>query len=139
MRKEFLIAAGFLLGILLVYMTLHSTPLSASPYDTHKVHTLSGMDEVQKLIASGKKVYILYHASWCGHCKTLKPMFESVNDDFDDAVLAHCECAKHHDVPQKMGIEAFPCIRKYENGKQQAEMMGSRKDVNAVRQAMKEL
>ena len=137
--KGLVLILGFLLGIFIVSSMLTPTIASSRAYDTTVVHSLNGAGDVESLIASGKKTYILYHASWCHHCKVLKPQFEDLNAEFDDAVFAECECAKHHDVPQKMKIPAFPCIRKYEGGKQVGEMTGARKDKTATREALKQI
>ena len=141
MKKETYLIAGFIIGVLMMYVVSLARPAAgaASAYSTTGVLELKSAAEVQSLIDSGRKVYILYHASWCGHCKTLKPMFESVSDEMDDSVFAQCECASNEDVPQKHGIRAFPCVRKYEGGKQVGEMMGSRADKATVKKALQEM
>lgn len=142
MKKETYLIAGFVIGVLVMYvasLAARSASAASVDYATSGVYELRSAKEVQSLIDSGKKVYILYHASWCGHCKTLKPMFESVSDEIDDSVFAHCECASNEDVPQKHGIRAFPCVRKYDGGKQVGEMMGSRADRSTVKKALQEL
>ena len=139
MRKEAYLLLGFLAGILVILMMRPTAGGSSASYDTTAVHTLNGASDVDALIQSGQTAYIMYHAEWCGHCKNMKPVFEGLNGEFDDAVFAHVECAAHADVPQKYKIQAFPCIRKYEGGKQVGEMMGARPSVEATKEALEGL
>lgn len=129
---------GFIVGILTAAFLLSSAK-SQQKYGPHKVYTLKNPSEVERLISSKEQVFILFHASWCHHCKTLKPMFEALNDDFDSAIFAHVECSSNPTIPQKHGITAFPCIRKYEGGAQTGEMMGARPTLEATKDALEKL
>lgn len=137
-----LIFAGFIVGILIVNLLFSSGPTttgSASAYSTTTIHELNGPEDVERLIQSNQEVYILFMASWCGHCKTLKPMFHNLSSQFPNAVFAQVDCASHQSVPQKFNVEAFPCLRRYSGGVQKGEMMGSRRDEATLKHAMESM
>jgi thiol-disulfide isomerase/thioredoxin len=73
---------------------------------------------------------VMIHASWCGHCKILKPKFENdivTSDDFSKELdglltLGSIEEADYNDAAKKIfgNVDGYPtirCIRFDQNGK----------------------
>lgn len=114
---------------------------SSSPktFSAEKVHALKN-DDLRSMIASGKSVIVLYHASWCGHCKRMLPMFNSVAQSMkNDTVFATIECASNPDAAREQKLKAFPCMRKYENGTQTNEILGALPSEDVLREALSEM
>lgn len=59
---------------------------------------------------------ILYHANWCGHCKTFMPEWENLKKKLDELKIKHeeYEADKNKDKIPK-DIEGYPTIRLIKN------------------------
>ncbi|KAF8583726.1 protein disulfide isomerase [Ramaria rubella] len=82
---------------------------------------LSYLDLEDTINDPTKDVLVAYTASWCGHCKALKPTFEQIAKNFkpeSGVVIANYECDSEANRPlaQKMEIGSFPTIKFYPKG-----------------------
>jgi protein disulfide-isomerase A1 len=84
----------------------------------------------EEVINSKGSVLVEFFAPWCGHCKSLKPIYEeaakSVNDAGIDAVVAALDATAEEDVASQFGIQGFPTLKLFRNGKPAGEYDGSR-------------
>jgi len=65
-----------------------------------------------------KNVLVEFYAPWCGHCKTLAPIWEELGQHFattEDVVIAKID-ATANDVDAKLGIRGFPTIKFFPKG-----------------------
>ena len=58
----------------------------------------------------------------CGHCKKLEPAWTDLGATFaneDGVLIAHvdCDAAKNKELASKLGVQGFPTIKWFENGK----------------------
>lgn len=62
-------------------------------------------------------VVVMFSASWCGPCKTLKPYFKKGSLDYDDVFFAYIDCDKYDDgeFNFKKGVEGYPTTKFYLN------------------------
>lgn len=80
-------------------------------------------------VPSSGKAFVMYHATWCGHCKTMRPLYEkealASKGGGAPAFLA-CE----HEVLQKsgksdaLGIQGYPTIVFFSSGSKVGELVG---------------
>lgn len=74
----------------------------------------SNFDQV--VMDESKDVLVAFTASWCGHCKAMKPTYEKVSVNFlpeSDCVIANFEADADKNIPisQKFGIQSFPTLK----------------------------
>merc|ERR1712196_3834 len=65
-------------------------------------------------VTSGKSVFIKFLAPWWGHCKSMKPAWDQLMEEFKDsktAVVADVDCTVHQDLCGKHGVQGYPTIK----------------------------
>merc|ERR1712072_301373 len=63
---------------------------------------------------AGKSVFIKFLAPWRGHCKSMKPAWDKLMDEFKDsktALVADVDCTVHQDLCSKYGVQGYPTIK----------------------------
>lgn len=77
-------------------------------------------DNFDKIAISGKPALVEFFAPWCGHCKTLAPIYEQLAQDFssqkDKITIAKVDADAEKSLGKRFGIQGFPTI-KYFDGK----------------------
>ncbi|KAF9567323.1 protein disulfide isomerase [Agrocybe pediades] len=80
------------------------------------VYTLVGKNFEDVVYDDKKDVFVEFYASWCGHCKRLKPIWDSLGDKYaaikDRLVIAKME-AQDNDLPPSVPfrIAGFPTLK----------------------------
>lgn len=81
------------------------------------VKVVVGKNFEEIVMDSSKDVMVEFYAPWCGHCKSLAPIYESLGKSFSsepDVVIAKVD-ATANDVPEQ--IQGFPTIIFYPKDK----------------------
>ena len=64
---------------------------------------------------AGKAVFVKFFAPWCGHCKRMKPAWDSLMGEFeghDNILVADVDCIEAgKSLCEKMGVKGFPSIK----------------------------
>lgn len=66
-----------------------------------------------------KNVLVKFYAPWCGHCKSLAPIFDKVADDYafeSDVIIAKLDADAHKSIKDKVDISGFPTLKFYPKG-----------------------
>ncbi|KAG0327329.1 hypothetical protein BG004_002787 [Podila humilis] len=67
-----------------------------------------------EVLHSGKNVLVEFYAPWCGHCKNLVPIYETVAQDFvndKNVVIAKVDATVEKEVADRYNIQGFPTIK----------------------------
>ena len=111
-----LFLAGLTAGV-----TLAAGPSVPPPtYENSEVVDLIP-DNFDKFALSGKPALVEFFAPWCGHCKTLAPVYEQLAQEFafakkDKLTIAKVDADREKSLGKRFGIQGFPTI-KYFDGK----------------------
>ncbi|KAH9482699.1 Protein disulfide-isomerase [Psilocybe cubensis] len=80
------------------------------------VFTLVGKNFEETVFDDSKDVFVEFYASWCGHCKRLKPIWDNLGEKYaaikDRLVIAKME-AQENDLPPSIPfrISGFPTLK----------------------------
>lgn len=78
-----------------------------------------------KVRTSDKLVVMDFFATWCGPCKMLTPIFESLNEKMSDKVdFAKIDIDKSLEVAQKYKIVSVPTVIIFKDGKEIQRIVG---------------
>ncbi|CAH0517144.1 unnamed protein product [Peronospora belbahrii] len=77
------------------------------------VTALSSLDFDAEVIHSKKHALVEFYAPWCGHCKTLAPIYEEVGAIFageEDVLIAKVDATANDELKTRFNIKGFPTI-----------------------------
>lgn len=78
-----------------------------------------------KIRTSDKLVVIDFFANWCGPCKMLTPIFESLSKEMSDKVdFAKIDIDRSLEVAQQYKVVSVPTIILFKNGKELQRIVG---------------
>lgn len=90
---------------------------------------------------SGKTVFVKFFAPWCGHCKRMKPDWDTLMADYADSatvLVADVDCiGAGKPLCDKVGVQGFPTI-KYGNPDAMQDYKGAR-SLDALQEFASEL
>lgn len=69
-----------------------------------------------KFIKENDKVVVDFFANWCGPCRALAPVFESVAEKVEGYKFAKVDVDQAESVALALGINTIPTIAIFENG-----------------------
>ncbi|MBP9721534.1 MAG: thioredoxin TrxA [Gammaproteobacteria bacterium] len=80
----------------------------------------------QEVLQSDKPVLVDFWAEWCGPCKALTPILETVASSYANKVtFAKMNVDENQDTPAKYGIRGIPTLLIIKDGKVAGTRVGS--------------
>ena len=82
-------------------------------------------EELEELLKGDKTVFADFWASWCGPCRMLAPVFESLAEKYaDKAEFVKVNVDEEAETAMKYGISSIPNVIAFKNGKAAANNLG---------------
>ena len=73
-------------------------------------------EEFRENIKKGR-VVVDFFATWCGPCKMISPVIESISTELDNISFYKVDVDKNEDIAREYGIMSIPTIIIFEDGK----------------------
>ena len=80
--------------------------------------------ELDELVDLGGKVVCDFFATWCGPCRMLAQVMETLSEEFEDVTFAKVDVDKNGDLAASLGIFSIPDVYVFEGGKVRTHNLG---------------
>lgn len=116
---------SFVLAALAASATAKSAVIELLPTNFDKV-----------VLNSGKPTLVEFFAPWCGHCKTLAPVYEdlafSLEYAKDKVQIAKVDADAHRDLGKRFGVQGFPTLKWFDGKSNKPQDYKSGRDLDSL-------
>ncbi|KAI7871642.1 thioredoxin-like protein [Spinellus fusiger] len=82
-------------------------------------------DNFHAVVDGSRPALVEFYAPWCGHCKTLAPIYDQLGEAFAHAgnqvIIAKVNADSHRDLGSAYGVKGFPTLKWFPKGVTRAE------------------
>jgi len=76
-------------------------------------------DNFDSIVDGSKSVFVEFFAPWCGHCKSLAPIWDELGETMkgqSEVVIAKVDADAHRSLGERYGVSGFPTLKLFKKG-----------------------
>ncbi len=73
-------------------------------------------DNLDSLISNGKTTLVDFWAPWCGPCKTLGPLLDTIAGENPEIQIVKVDVDENSELSSQYGIRSIPAVFIFKNG-----------------------
>lgn len=90
-----------------------------------KVREISDLKQFNQFVKGDKVSVIDFYATWCGPCKALEPIFDSLAEKVPEVQFGRVDVDDNQQVAHEYGITAMPTCLFFKNGEKVDTIIGA--------------
>jgi len=91
----------------------------------HIVHTTDGSFE-DDVVNSGQPVLVDFWAEWCGPCKMIAPMLDTIAEEYQDRLkVVKINIDENPQIPRKYNVRSIPTLLLLKSGSVEGQQVGA--------------
>ncbi|MBR2677347.1 MAG: thioredoxin [Solobacterium sp.] len=88
------------------------------------VEQIKTTEQFDTLLKDNKSVVVDFFATWCGPCKMVGPVVETVSEQLSDVKFIKVDVDELGDIASRYGIMSIPAIFAFKDGEKVGEQVG---------------
>lgn len=90
------------------------------------VLSISGQNQLNESISSGKPVVVDFWTDWCHSCKTLEPTLQKLALQFGNKIqFIKINADENPEIAQEYGVHSYPTLVIFKNGEVAEQIVGA--------------
>jgi thioredoxin 1 len=81
-------------------------------------------NEYEQIVKDNKKVVIDCFATWCGPCRMLSPVLDSISEELKDVTFVKIDVDNAEKITSEYQIMSIPTLLIFEDGKLKEKVVG---------------
>jgi len=83
------------------------------------------LSNFDKVISAENPTLVDFWAEWCGPCKMMHPVFESLSKKYTSIKFARVNVDLNQNLAMRFGVQSIPTFMMFKSGKMVDKMMGA--------------
>lgn len=91
----------------------------------HAAWLTAEFDQIQKAAGSDQLIVLDFHATWCGPCHAIAPVFEQLSNKYPQVKFCKVDVDQQQDLARRYQISAMPTFKFIKGGRVVEEIRGA--------------